>query len=228
MIVCFFKFQFQRQNIITHSSFIVIQLRIDIKIMITNPAVEPPPPSPILDKTEQPYSHSDPFVTTPNDLQMHSQQQPAEQQQNPPQIHEMDPPSPRPEGQGFPTNAQEDPLQDTGNFQGGGRQGGGGGNFHVGGRQGGGAQGGGAQGGRGGGQAAAASGQPALCFKFNSPAGCSIAPAGKHSISSIYLGFHLIFLGGACNRNGRVFLHRCSKDKQGFQCMAAHSSQQCK
>ena len=85
--------------------------------MITNPAVEPPSPSPILDKTEQPYSHSDPFVTTPNDFPMHSQQT---EQKQPSQTHEMDPPSPRPEGQGFPITATEDSPQDPGNFQGGG------------------------------------------------------------------------------------------------------------
>ena len=88
--------------------------------MITNPAVEPPSPSPILDKTEQPYSHSDPFVTTPNDLQMHSQQPTADQQQHPSQTNDMDPPSPRAEGQGFPLHSPDDPLQDPGNYQGGG------------------------------------------------------------------------------------------------------------
>ena len=85
--------------------------------MITNPAVEPPSPSPILDKAEQPYSHSDPFVTTPNDFQMHSQQT---EPKPGPQMHEMDPPSPRPEGQGLPITPTEDSPQDPGNYQGGG------------------------------------------------------------------------------------------------------------
>ena len=85
------------------------------KRMITNPAVEPPAPSPILDKTDQPYSHSDPFVTTPNDYQMH--QQPSDQ--HPTQPNEMDPPSPRPDGQGFPLTPNEDSIPDTSNYQGG-------------------------------------------------------------------------------------------------------------
>ena len=85
--------------------------------MITNPAVEPPSPSPILDKSEQPYSHSDPFVTTPNVFEMHSQQT---EQKPVPQTHEMDPPSPRPEGQALSITPTEDSPQEPGNYQGGG------------------------------------------------------------------------------------------------------------
>ena len=40
-----------------------------------------------------------------------------------------------------------------------------------------------------------------LCWKFNDAKGCAAAPAGQH-----------------CNKNGRVFHHRCSKDLNGIIC----------
>ena len=40
-----------------------------------------------------------------------------------------------------------------------------------------------------------------LCWKFNDAKGCAVAPAGQ-----------------ACNKNGRVFQHRCNKESNGIVC----------
>ena len=83
--------------------------------MITNPAIEPPSPSPKLDKSDQPYSHSDPFVTAPSDIHWHQQQQEHSQSR----FNDMESHSPKEEAVPCPITNNEDSTQEQANYQGG-------------------------------------------------------------------------------------------------------------